>query len=91
MSKLNAPDTTTTADEVNRRLKAAGQQIGRGRFCFTFDPDGRDECFITHWFKPDPYAFEDCKSVAAGPLRTCLDELDRYVAANAPAQLMAAE
>ncbi|MBY6264508.1 hypothetical protein EI613_21680 [Azospirillum sp. 412522] len=85
-----------TIEEVQARLRAAQARIGReGRFALTLSLDGREECYITHWFRPEPHAFEDCRAVGSGTLSECLDALDRYVAVNrardeAPV-LMAAE
>ncbi|CAO3435610.1 hypothetical protein [Azospirillum endophyticum] len=85
-----------TIEEVQARLRAAQARIGReGRFALTLSLDGREECYITHWFRPEPHAFEDCRAVGSGTLSQCLDALDRYVAVNrardeAPV-LMAAE
>ncbi|SMH45028.1 hypothetical protein [Azospirillum agricola] len=88
-------------EEVQARLRAAQAQIGReGRFALTLTLNGREDCYITHWFRPDPHAFEDCRAVGSGTVADCLAALDRYVAANrkaaAPASaeapaLMAAE
>ncbi|PWC78030.1 hypothetical protein [Azospirillum sp. TSH64] len=85
-----------TIEEVQARLRAAQAHLGReGRFALTLSLDGREECYITHWFRPEPHAFEDCRAVGSGTLSECLDALDRYVAVNrlrdeAP-MLMAAE
>lgn len=85
-----------TIEEVQACLRAAQARIGReGRFALTLSLDGREECYITHWFRPEPHAFEDCRAVGSGTLSECLDALDRYVAVNrvreeAPV-LMAAE
>jgi hypothetical protein len=75
-------------DEIRWRLVAAHAQIGfTGRFALTIDQsgaprDGRGAggVYITHWFRPTPYAFEDCKSVGHGTIQECLDALDLYVA-----------
>lgn len=73
-------------EEVQARLRAAQAQIGReGRFALTLSLNGlngREECYITHWFRPDPHAFEDCKAVGSGTMADCFAALDRYVAAN---------
>lgn len=85
-----------TIEEVQARLRAAQARMGReGRFALTLSLDGREECYITYWFRPEPHAFEDCRAVGSGTLNECLDALDRYVAENrvrdeAPV-LMAAE
>ena len=72
-----------TIEEVQARLRAAQARIGReGRFALTLSLDGREECYITHWFRPEPHAFEDCRAVGSGTLAECLDALDRYVAVN---------
>ena len=41
---------------------------------------GHGGCYITHWFRPTPYAFEDCKAVGSGSVADCIAALDRYVA-----------
>lgn len=76
-----------TIEEVQARLRAAHARIGReGRFALTLNlghqnnGDGED-CYITHWFRPEPHAFEDCKAVGSGTVAECLAALDRYVAA----------
>ncbi len=71
-----------TIEEVRARLRAAHARIGHeGRFALTLSLNGHEECYITHWFRPEPQAFEDCKAVGAGTLADCLAALDRYVAA----------
>ncbi|PWC39229.1 hypothetical protein [Azospirillum sp. TSO35-2] len=75
-----------TIEEVQARLSAAQARLGReGRFALTLSLNGREECYITHWFRPDPHAFEDCRAVGSGTVSECLAALDRYVAVNAPA------
>lgn len=75
----------TTIEEVQARLRAAHARIGReGRFALTLslnDTAGDEgECYITHWYRPDPHAFEDCKAVGSGSVKDCLAALERYVA-----------
>lgn len=70
-----------TIDQVQARLRAAHAGIGReGRFALTLTLDGREDCYLTHWVRPEPHAFEDCKAVGSGTLADCLAALDRYVA-----------
>jgi len=78
-----------TIEQLQARLREAHARIGHnGRFAFTID-QGSDQsttqsgsdCYITHWFRPTPYAFEDCKAVGSGTVDECLAGLDRYVAA----------
>ena len=74
-------------ETVQKRLRDAHARIGfEGRFALTIDQspdirDGRahDGCYITHWFRPTPYAFEDCRAIASGDIAGCLDALDAYV------------
>lgn len=69
---------------VQKRLMEAHARIGfTGRFSFTINQsgDGKVGCYITHWFRPTPFAFEDCKTVGTGSIEECLDVLDDYVAA----------
>ncbi|WP_247886964.1 hypothetical protein [Azospirillum sp. SYSU D00513] len=80
-----------TIEEVQARLRAAHARIGRnGRFALTLSLDGREECYITHWFRPEPHAFEDCKAVGSGTTAECLEALERYVAAYRPEPVMMA-
>jgi len=70
-----------TIEEVQARLRAAHARIGHeGRFALTLTLSGTDEAYLTHWFRPDPYAFEDCKAVGSGTIEDCLAALERYVA-----------
>jgi hypothetical protein len=76
-----------TLEQLQQRLRNAHARIGfEGRFAFTIDQwaalgsdKGQGGCYITHWFRPTPYAFEDCKSVGSGSVADCLAALDRYV------------
>ena len=73
-----------TIEQLQARLREAHARIGHnGRFAFTIDQGGQsaEDCYITHWFRPTPYAFEDCKAVGSGTVDECLAGLDRYVAA----------
>ncbi len=70
-----------TIEEVQTRLRAAHARIGHeGRFALTLSLTGTEEAYLTHWFRPDPYAFEDCKAVGSGTITECLAALERYVA-----------
>ncbi|WP_448204800.1 hypothetical protein [Azospirillum sp. sgz302134] len=70
-----------TIEEVQARLREAHARIGReGRFALTLSLNGHEDCYITHWFRPEPHAFEDCKAVGSGTMAECLAALDRYVA-----------
>ena len=63
-----------TLEQLQKRLREAHARIGfEGRFAFTIDQSaalssgkGHGGCYITHWFRPTPYAFEDCKAVGSG-------------------------
>lgn len=69
-----------TIDQVQAHLRAAHAGIGRdGRFALTLTLDGREDCYLTHWVRPEPHAFEDCKAIGSGTLADCLAALDRYV------------
>ncbi|MBP2315761.1 hypothetical protein [Azospirillum soli] len=76
-----------TIEEVQARLRAAHARIGHeGRFALTLslghqNNGGSQDCYITHWYRPEPHAFEDCKAVGSGTMAECLAALDRYVAA----------
>lgn len=68
-----------TTGEVISRTKAALSRMGNeGRFSITHNISGEVECFVTHWFRPDPNAFEDCRTVGSGTTWECLDAIDRY-------------
>ncbi|HYH21221.1 MAG TPA: hypothetical protein VD995_21645 [Azospirillum sp.] len=72
-----------TIEEVQARIRAAHARIGHeGRFALTLTLtlDGAEDCYITHWFRPDPHAFEDCRAVGSGTITECLAALDRYAA-----------
>ena len=69
-----------TIEEVQSRLRAAHARIGHeGRFALTLTLNGTEDGYITHWFRPDPHAFEDCRAVGSGTIAECLAALDRYV------------
>jgi len=70
-----------TIEQLQARLRDAHARIGfQGRFSFTVNQSGNGmECYITHWFRPTPYAFEDCRTVGTGTATDCLASLDRYV------------
>ncbi|MGQ9367132.1 hypothetical protein [Azospirillum sp. A39] len=71
-----------TIEEVQTRLRAAHARIGNeGRFALTLTLDGREDCYLTHWFRPEPHAFEDCRAIGSGSLADCLAALDGYVTA----------
>jgi hypothetical protein len=73
-------------EEVRDRVRKAHARMGKhGRLALTLSLDGREEYYITHWYRPEPHAFEDCKAVGFGTVTECLDALDRYVASQAPA------
>jgi len=80
-----------TIEKLQARLREAHARIGfEGRFAFTINqrPEAGDQtpeagCYITHWSRPTPYAFEDCKAVGNGTVEECLAGLDRYVASYA--------
>lgn len=73
-----------TVLEIADACIAAGLKVGNGRFNFTleFSADKRSlTCYIVHWFRPTPHAFEDCKAVPSGDrnsVRSCLDALKQY-------------
>lgn len=85
-----------TVEELQARLRAARSTIGYGRFAMTLSDSGLTDNYLTHWFYADPYAPEDCKAVTKGTVEECLQEMDRYAAANrlrdaVPAYSIAAE
>lgn len=73
---------TMTCGELQSRIRAAHARIGRqGRFALTLSFDEKEEAYITHWHRSDPWASEDCTAVGAGTLKQCLAALERYVSA----------
>lgn len=70
-----------TIEQLQARLREAHAQIGcDGRFSFTVNQSNSGtECYITHWFRPTPYAFEDARTIGKGSVLECLKSLDRYV------------
>lgn len=73
-------------EELQAHLRDAHERIGNfGRFSFTINQDSyelqpiKGKCYITHWFRPTPYAFEDCRSIGSGSAEECLESLDAYV------------
>jgi hypothetical protein len=78
---------TMTLEQLQKRLREAHARIGfEGRFAFTIDQSaalnagkGHGGCYVTHWFRPTPYAFEDCKAVGSGSVADCIVALDLYV------------
>lgn len=90
MTPVNQPDVP--AYDVQQRVLRAAKQMGSamgldGYFSVNANvyPDGRKEAFITHWFRPEPNAFLDCRAACAsdstslGTMEHALYELDRYV------------
>lgn len=80
-------DITITIEQLQKRLRDAHARIGfEGRFAFSIDQSAglrtgsSGACYVTHWFRPTPYAFEDCKAVCSGSVADCIAALDRYVA-----------
>jgi hypothetical protein len=77
----------TTIEALQKHLRDAHARIGfDGRFSFTIDQSapltpGRTQggCYISHWFRPTPYAYETCRAVSSGSIAQCIDGLDRYV------------
>lgn len=83
--------------ELEHRVRAAcaamGEGIGlEGYFSIAghFTRNGT-KYEATHWFKPDQYAWHDCKAVASGTLSDCLAAVERYAAERAATSSIAAE
>lgn len=72
-----------TLGEVRTRLGEASHRLG-GRFALTLSEGGGPPCYLTHWTRPEPHAFETCRMVGAGSLAVCLSALDRYVEDQPP-------
>lgn len=72
-----------TLTEMRTRLGDARSRLG-GRFALTLSEGGGPPCYLTHWTRPEPHAFETCRMVGAGSLAACLAALDRYVEAQSP-------
>ena len=71
-----------TIEQLQAHLQDAHSRIGHeGRFALTLEQQDRNgHCYITHWYRPTPYAFEDCRAVGSGTVEQCLVGLARYVA-----------
>lgn len=69
----------TTLADARARLAGAARRAGTGRFALTLSEGGGPACYLTHWFRPEPLAFEQCRAVAQGSVEECLAALDRYV------------
>ncbi len=69
-------------EELQAHLRDAHERIGNfGRFSFTINQDCYElKCYITHWFRPTEYSFEDCRTVGLGTAEECVESLDVYVA-----------
>ena len=89
--KIMNATSDMTLKQLQQHLRNAHAKIGfAGRFAFTIDQfaevetgKGHGGCYITHWFRPTQYAFEDCKAVGSGSAEECLQALERYVASYA--------
>lgn len=80
MMSPRGPAANFTIEDVQLIIANAHARIGHeGRFALTLSMDGVEDCYITHWYRPEPYAFEDCKGIGNGTLQHCLEELERYV------------
>lgn len=84
--------TEMPAIDVFERIHSAVQRMGDamgidGQFRLAYEARAGQPplAYITHWFKPDIYAFPQCVPACGrgghqtGSLATALDELDRYV------------
>lgn len=81
-----------SAIEVLTRMKAAHAAMGGiGRFSLTYSVGGEVECYATHWFRPDPHAFEDCRAIVTGTVAECLAGIERYAADHSTVPAIAAE
>lgn len=84
MNAITAIQNYSTAEptigEIKARVEAALDRMGNvGRFAFSYNiGDTSHACYVLHWFRPDPYAFEDCKKVGSGTVEQCLAAVDRY-------------
>lgn len=73
-------DRTMRIQTLQQILVAKAREIDQGRFNLTIhaESNGASNCYLTHWFKRDDFAFEDCKAVGGGTLAECLDALETY-------------
>lgn len=81
---FNISRQETTIEQVRQRLLQAQEKVGEGRFNLTINasPDEvTGPFYLTHWFRPTPDAFEDCRCVGNGTLTQVLTALDLYVSA----------
>lgn len=84
-------------NELEHRIRAACAAMGKGigpegYFSITGHFTSIGTIYnATHWFKPDQYAWHDCKAVASGTLSDCLAAVERYAAERAATSSIAAE
>lgn len=85
-------DVQPSAIEVLTRMKAAHAAMGGvGRFSLTYSVGADVECYATHWVRPDPYAFEDCRAIVSGTVAECLAGIEQYAAGHSTVPAIAAE
>lgn len=68
-----------TIAELQQRLGRIHHAMGsQGRLSFTIGQGADEPCYVTHWVRSGPSAFEDCKAVGVGTVEECLDALESY-------------
>lgn len=78
-----------TIAQLRRRLREQHARMGfEGRLALTLELDERgddpDSAYVTHWFRPQGAAFEECVAVGHGTLEACLAAVGRYAEAYRP-------
>ncbi|PWC54416.1 hypothetical protein TSA6c_00295 [Azospirillum sp. TSA6c] len=69
-----------TIGEINARLLTARAKIGTGRFMLGYGVSETVSCYITYWWKPDQYAWEDCRAIGEGSVEDCLHAAEAFAA-----------
>ena len=74
-----------TITELQRRLGRIHRAMGsQGRLSFTIGQGEDEPCYVAHWVRSGPSAFEDCKAVGVGTAEECLEALESYAARFRP-------
>lgn len=81
---FNITRQEVTVEQMRQRLLDAQAKIGEGRLVLSMTTEPTDNVgpfFLTHWFRPTPDAFEDCRTVGNGTLTQMQTALSLYVTA----------
>lgn len=77
--------TDMTVKELQQRLARCHRAMGSvGRLSFDISQGDEERCYVIHWVRSGPSAFEDCKAVGVGTAEECLEALESYAARFRP-------